>query len=347
MATPNTRRPRIAPDAGGSPKFRTRWRHVLTIDREIRSGKAPNCPALCALLEVSRRTILRDLDFLRDDLGAPVAYDAAKGGYIYTQPHWSLPNFQISEGDLLAFLVAESALKGYAGIPWADRLHRVFDRLAASLPARVQVRPEDLLQRVRLDADAPATVDPAILQMLAEAVEHNRTLQVRYCALGRTQEKEYVLDPYVLRRARGAWYLAGRVHATGQIPVLNISRVREAIPTGQEFDYVAADFDPDAYFADTFGVMHHDQPQQAIIEFTGTAALLVRERQWHASQKFTELAGGRLRMEVTVSHLWDIWPWVLSWGHEAKVIAPKQLAQIIAKESAATSRLYSRAAAKP
>lgn len=77
-------------------KFRTRWRHVLLIDERIRSGQAPNCAALARELEVCRRTVLRDIDFLRDDLGAPVEYDPSRGGYVYTEANWIMPSVRIT-----------------------------------------------------------------------------------------------------------------------------------------------------------------------------------------------------------------------------------------------------------
>ena len=77
-----------------------------------------------------------------------------------------------------------------------------------------------------------------------------------------------------------------------------------------------------------------------MIEFCGWAAQLVRERQWHASQKLKDLPGGRLRFEVEVAHLDDIWPWVLSWGKEANVLRPKELADIVADHAANMAKFY-------
>jgi proteasome accessory factor B len=43
-------------------------------------GKWPNSSDFMRELEVSRRTVARDLDFLRDEENAPVAYDATHHG---------------------------------------------------------------------------------------------------------------------------------------------------------------------------------------------------------------------------------------------------------------------------
>jgi predicted DNA-binding transcriptional regulator YafY len=87
-------------------------------------------------------------------------------------------------------------------------------------------------------------------------------------------------------------------------------------------------------------VMHSDQPQPVVVEFSETAALLVQERQWHPQQKLTVLPEGRVRLELTVSHLWDIKAWVLSWGSEAKVISPSELVDLVAEQATKTAELY-------
>lgn len=178
---PRTRRRAKSPKPSDSHlKFRTRWRHVLLIDQRIRSGQAPNCRQLAAGLEVSRRTILRDIDFMRYDLGAPVEYDPARRGYVYTEPNWVMPSVRITEGELFALMVAEKALDAYAGTPWAEKLGRVFERMIGSLPDRIEVAPRELLPRVRFDAEAPSVVAPEILTTVAEAVSSNQVLDLAY-----------------------------------------------------------------------------------------------------------------------------------------------------------------------
>jgi len=86
---------------------------LIVIDREIRSGRHPNATELAALLEVSLRTVQRDLEFLRDNLHAPLEWGVLENGYHYSEPAFSLPAQRIREGELLVLLVAEQALAEY------------------------------------------------------------------------------------------------------------------------------------------------------------------------------------------------------------------------------------------
>jgi predicted DNA-binding transcriptional regulator YafY len=61
------------------------------------------------------------------------------------------------------------------------------------------------------------------------------------------------------------------------------------------------------------------------LRFSGRAAQLVRERNWHASQQIQELADGSLELALTLNSLEEIIPWVLSWGKNCEVVRPTKL----------------------
>jgi predicted DNA-binding transcriptional regulator YafY len=186
-----------------------------------------------------------------------------------------------------------------------------------------------------------ARVNPDVMSVLTEAVKKNQTIAITYHPLQKDDARTYVIDPYVLRQSHGAWYLAGRDHRSGYIPMFNVSRMVAAVPTGSEFDYEAAGFDSNAYFEETFGVYETNERQRVVLRFSGVAARLISERQWHPSQKLREIRNGDVELEMVVSHLDDIWPWVLSWGKNVKVTQPKALRDRICKEAEGIQSHYS------
>ena len=62
----------------GAFKDRPLWRRLQTIHHEIKDGRQPNASTLAAKLAVSTKTVQRDLDYLRDELDAPIEFDRAK-----------------------------------------------------------------------------------------------------------------------------------------------------------------------------------------------------------------------------------------------------------------------------
>jgi predicted DNA-binding transcriptional regulator YafY len=70
------------------------------------------------------------------------------------------------------------------------------------------------------------------------------------------------------------------------------------------------------------------------LRFTGRAAQLVRERNWHSSQRIQELADGSLELSLTLNSLEEIVPWILSWGKDCQVVSPVKLQKKVKSLSA-------------
>ncbi len=62
---------------------------IVEFDQLIREKRYPGINTFSADQEVCSRTIARDVDYLRERLGAPLAYCPHHRGYYYTRP-WEL-----------------------------------------------------------------------------------------------------------------------------------------------------------------------------------------------------------------------------------------------------------------
>lgn len=134
------------------------------IDASIRYGRYPNTGDVANTFEISRRQALRDFDYLRDSLGAPIVYCAKHRGYYYTNSAFSLPSqlltdeqrrqlFGLAEfyqsavivdtrtaGTFTALAELLARLAGGASLPTNSRLHLPFgNRL---IPFRALLRRE-------------------------------------------------------------------------------------------------------------------------------------------------------------------------------------------------------------
>jgi len=81
----------------------------------IKTGRYPNRTKLAADIEVTTKTIQRDLDYMRYQLGLPIEFDYCRGGYYFTQSVDRLPLFELTEGELVSLFVAQKALRGPVG----------------------------------------------------------------------------------------------------------------------------------------------------------------------------------------------------------------------------------------
>jgi len=121
---------------------------MMRIHSAINSGRLPNATKLASEMEVSTKTIQRDVEFMRDRMGLPIDYDAQRYGYFYTEPVDGFPSLQITEGELVALVVAEKALQQYRGTPFEKRLLTAFKKLERSLPDTVSLNLAEWTQTI-------------------------------------------------------------------------------------------------------------------------------------------------------------------------------------------------------
>ena len=168
--------------------------------------------ALAERLEVSERTLRRDIERLRD-LGYPVhSARGVEGGYQLAQGG-SMPPLVVDEDEAIAMVVAlggtASALSGGLGEASLSALSKVVQ----VLPNRLRRRAEALRSAT---VDAPFSqapeVDAGVLATVAQAIRDRERLRYDYTARGGRSPGEQVrrhVEPVQLVTVGRRWYLLG------------------------------------------------------------------------------------------------------------------------------------------
>ena len=110
---------------------------MMRLHAALKSHHLPNCRTIARELEVSPKTIQRDIDFMRDRLGLPIDYDAKRFGFYYTEAVTGFPSIEVSEGEITALFVAQKALAQYKGTPFEKPLRSAFRKITDGLKDRV------------------------------------------------------------------------------------------------------------------------------------------------------------------------------------------------------------------
>lgn len=299
---------------------------IAAIDRAVRAGEYPGVSDIAARLEVCRRTVLRDVEFLRERLHAPLGFDTARQGYYYTDPAFRLPYLTLSEGELLALFLAERVLQQHRGTPYAADLARAFKKVTAGLGDRVTVDLNHLGSLRSFRATAPDAVEPEVFRGLDAAVTDRRRVAIEYWSAGRDEVTDREVDPYHLASVDGHWYAIAYCHLRGQVRVFRASRVRSLRPTGATFE-TPEGFSVGAYLGGALGVLRGDEGElhRVRLRFRGTAARFVRDEIGHASAVWEARPRGELELTLTLSHLREVEMWALSWVPEVEVLEPDVL----------------------
>jgi predicted DNA-binding transcriptional regulator YafY len=309
---------------------------MLRLHRLLETGKFPNCRTLAAELEVSSKTIQRDIDFLRDRMGLPIAYDQLKFGFRYTAPVTHFPTLEISEGEVAALFIAQKALAQHHGTPFEKPLRAACRKIAESLPGTISVNLPELDAAISFRSAGVSGIDLALFEAVSRAVLQSLEMTFHYQKLRSRQIEVRRAQPYHLGCVENQWYLFAHDLDRGQLRTFALPRMRQVRVSGVTFARPAG-FSISQHLGESFGVFKNAKNARQYrvrIRFDEWAARLVSERVWHGSQKTRPLPGGEIELMLRLGGLEEIERWVLSWGAHARVITPQRLRTRIKRTAA-------------
>jgi predicted DNA-binding transcriptional regulator YafY len=305
---------------------------MARIHSAIQSGNFPNSSTLARQLEVSVKSIHRDVEFMRDRMGLPLEYDGSRFGFRYTRPVKSFPAVQVTEGELFALLVAEKALQQYRGTDFERPLLSAISKIEQSLPETMSLNLEEWDKAISFQTRAEPILDLKIFDLLRQATAKRRQLQLVYRKPGQRQPEARTVDPYHLANINGEWFLFAYDHLRKDIRTFVPSRIKEARSTGKTFERPQG-FSAEKRLRHSFGVHSAEGEFEVVIRFSERVADYIREKRWHHSQKLTELKNGGVELRLKLSSLQEVERWVLSWAGNAVVIKPAELANMVKRSA--------------
>lgn len=313
-------------------RSKLQFERLLKLDQELKQQKYPNCFTLAKACEVSVKTAQRDLDYMRDRMGAPIAYDAARKGFYYTSGNWFLPALSLSEGDLFAVMLATRVIEQYKGTPVAKELGKIFQKICDSMPEKISIQPELIFSRFTFTGPASKPVEEKIWSTVVRGVLAQRSIQIEYRSPDSAKSKSRLIDPYHVANLQGEWYVFALDHLSNELRQFAIPRIEKTDLSEKSF-VIPADFDPEKLLSETFGRYAHGGTTETVrLLFDREIAYWVLERQWHPKQSVKRRRDGKVELTFPTQGHFEVQRWVLAWGHRVHVLAPKELKDMVRRE---------------
>ena len=297
---------------------------MMRLHQKLLAGEFPNCRTVSVELEVSNKTIQRDVDFMRDRLGLPIIYDQAHCGFIYTEAVTHFPSVDVSEGEVVALFVAQKALEQYRGTSFEKPLRTAFEKITEGLQERIGLSLGDVDLAISFRGLGGSVTDLELFDVVSRAVIASSELKFDYKKLGSLEHQERRVQPYHLGSVENQWYLFAFDLDREEFRTFALPRMLGVKNTKKHF-HRRADFSIGKYLGDSFGVFKGASRHVVRIHFDAFASDLVSERQWHSSQKLKVLSDGEMELSMTLGSLEEIERWILSWGIHARVLEPEEL----------------------
>lgn len=283
---------------------------------------------LRAALDVSRSTLCRDLDYLRDRLGVPIVWNPKLQVYridgVGSSEHQELPGVWFSEREIYALLAMLGLIDQLepAGLlapriePLKERLFQLLEHGTGSA--------KEAVKRIRLLPVAQRPVDHELFQVLVDSLINRKRLNIRHLARFTSKLTERDVSPQRLIYYRDNWYLDAFCHLRDDLRSFGIDAIESAVSS----DKPAVSVDDQtlkAFFDDSYGIFNGKPDKVAELKFTPFRAQWVAKELWHPQQTGKMLADGSYLLEIPYRMATEIVREILKEGPEVEVLGPETL----------------------
>ncbi|MET4685258.1 helix-turn-helix transcriptional regulator [Brevundimonas faecalis] len=312
---------------------------LLTILMTLQLQGRTTAQALADRLEVSRRTIYRDLDEL-SAAGVPIYADRGRAGGVALLDGFrtELTGLTIGETEalLLAGVPAAAADLGFAGEASAARI-----KLLAALPRDTATAARRVADRFHLDPldwyRRPVTPDH--LQTVSKCVWQDRRLEIHYQSWRRRGWTR--IDPLGLVLKAGRWYLMAR--AGLKIRAYRLENLIEARPLDETFERPEP-FDLASAWRISVQTFEAERLRLPAVLRAAPSAF---DRLSHIDQAMAEAlltapveADGRRRAQVMIESIERAADLLIGFADEIEVVAPEDLREALRRRARTILQMY-------
>lgn len=312
---------------------------ILRLVTLLQSGRSFTPDELAAELDISRRTVFRDLNML-EMARIPYYFDPGSGGYRISE-HFFLPPVNLTLTEALAVLVLTGRVRGQEHLPLLSHGSRAAMKLQSVLPEPIRSQVSEVIDRVSFSL-GPISEHQGMdgtFDQLTAAVVGRRVCRIEYDSFQDRRLLDLEVRPLRLLFQTRAWYLLAYSTLHGEVRTFKMMRIRKLTVTGKTFDR-PKESPGEEHFGQAWSMIPEGTIYQVHLRFTPKVAGNVAEVQWHRSQQVHRHADGSADFHVQVDGLGEITWWILGYGDQVEVISPPALRTRVAAVAKAMMEKY-------
>lgn len=293
-------------------------------------GRRPySLKQLAEYLDCSRQTVLRLVDEIELISGFSVQQwkDNCQNWYQLATPS-EKANVCLSQNELQQLVMCQIFLEHLLPATFAQDLKNAVGK--AALMAEAIQLPEDVFA-ASIKGKIDYTPFDEVLRILMAAQVHLQAVEINYCSRLNAAGRDHCFVPVRTLSFHDGLYIRGwSVSDKGTVEIIRpmtlaVHRIKSVVPTRRLLDkatHSKANFPEES---DYFGMAHGSKPFSVTVRFTLEASPYIKERIWSKDQKVIETSDGSLSLTFTAQSEYEVIKWVLGFGEDAELVAPKAL----------------------
>lgn len=321
-----------------------RTERFYKIDQLLGERRVVPFDVLLKSLGVSRATIKRDLEYLRNRLNAPIVWDREAGGYRFSTTEQSggqyeLPGLWFNASEIHALLTMQHLLASLdSGGLLGPHIQPLLVRLR-SLLGSADDSSEEIQKRIRILGVAARQLALDHYAVVGSSLLRRKRLLISYFVRSRGEISEREVSPQRLVHYRENWYLDAWCHLRHELRSFSVDAIRSA----EVLDVPARNIPErslDEVLGAGYGIFSGRRVQWAKLRFSAQRARWVASERWHPRQKGSFDEEDRYILEIPYSDHRELLMDILKFGREIEVLAPPTLQKAVREELKQTLRVY-------
>jgi predicted DNA-binding transcriptional regulator YafY len=310
---------------------------IYKIQNLLRHGKVLSFAALQSALEVSRSTLKRDLECMRNHFSMPIEWNRTDGGYTLTHAtaggstSHELPGLWFSSTEIHALLTMQHLL---AHVDRGGLLNAHIEPLKLRLNGLLgdaQGEAAQVRRRVHIVGLAQRAVQPQHFQSVGTALVQRKRLQITYLARSKGEQTQREVSPLRLVHYRENWYLDAWCHLRKGLRNFAVDRIQHAALLDTPAKEVSDD-KLDATFGPSYGIFSGGRVHWARLRFTPERAEWVKDERWHPQQQGKLQPDGSYLLRIPYTDHRELIMDILKHGAHCDVLGPQSLRRAMVDE---------------
>jgi len=317
---------------------------IARIDEEIRSGKYPNSDELASKMEVTPRTILRDIEYLKNFYNAPIEYDHTKHGFYYTKPNFFIKSVMLTDDEFKKVAYYYDVFKKSDSYLYDAEFSDAIGKILAVMPddkiQKIPFLPADK-NRIESVFEPSIKIEGEIFFELHSAINNKEVIQAEYWTSSNRKKTIITLEPLSVFYKRHIYYLLACENEQYDKPgVYSINRLQKLYKTGKHFE-IPSGFKPSKYIKEEADANPRDDKLYLFeLLFPKEVAAKAIETTFYPNQTAEQLNDGTVFVSFRSTQLYEVFYWVLGRGREVKVLNPPKLVTMIKEEIQNVAQYY-------
>lgn len=292
------------------------------IDTAIREKGVVTVQEVVSRFEVSTRTVKRDIEYLRDRIGAPLEYLTHKKGYCYSLPfdYFAYRN----ERMLLFYIFLTRLIESPTHFPFVDRT------IIESIKKSLKTSYLPLTARITYEIEEWEELDIELFSKLFAAMRDGMIVSIQYADVkGKLTTR--AIAPQHFIHYEGRWYCIAYDEGKKGVRTFLLSRIKKVQVGTKKSTKRLSNDEIQNYIHSTYGIYKGTTGEKVCIRFYEPVSNIVKKQVWHKEQKIKESNhpqfGTYIEMLLPVHHPQELLGKVLRYGKYAEIVSPSTIRQ--------------------